>query len=245
MIDAITVVTTLGEPQWQAYAQRSMPSWFDYMPSNTEFHLHTDLGFRPMNHISIRYFDDSRDKQDFIARNTVLNRRAPEHFHPVGKRWNIYHHKVFAQYQSYQACRTRWMMFLDADVAMLKPFTVVVLKEWLTGKFCGYIGRDPLLTETGLLAYDLAADDPSSFFTPLIELYTQDLLFDLGSWDDCGAFDHVRTTCGLEFENLSGRYAQFVDPIAVGKVGEYFDHWISGKSKRQGFSKHRKFRGRI
>lgn len=245
MTDSITVVTTLGEPQWRAYAQRSMPSWFDYMPAGTQFHLHTDRAFRPLPAANTRYFDDSQAKQDFITRNDALGRLAPDHFHPVGKRWNCYHHKVFAQHASYQCCDTRWMIFLDADVAMLKPFSVPVLKQWLSGKFCGYIGRDPLLTETGFLAYDLATYDTDRFFQPFIELYTQDRLFDLDSWDDCGAFDHVRMTCGLSFENLSGEHAQFVDPIAVGKVGEYFDHWISGKSKRQGFSKHRKFRGRV
>lgn len=245
MIDAITVVTTLGEPQWQAYANRSMPSWFEHMPADTEFHLHTDRGFRPLTQVNIRYFDDTPQKQHFVLRNLAADRRAPDHFHPVGKRWNIYHHKIFAQYESYRACGTRWMLFLDADVAMLQQFSVAVLRDWLAGRFCGYMGRDPLLTETGLLAYDLAADHTDKFFVPLIKLYTEDGLFALHSWDDCGAFDHVRETCGLAFENLSGQHAHFIDPIAVGKVGEYFDHWISGKSKRQGFSKHRKFRGRV
>ena len=49
----------------------------------------------------------------------------------------------------------------------------------------------------------------------------------------------------LTFKNLSGRYSSFIDPIAVGEIGEYFDHWISKKSKQIGFSKHRKFRGKV
>ena len=245
MNDALTVVTTFGEPQWEAYASRSMSTWSSNLPWDTRFHFHTDSGFQPVEHDTVTYFQDTQAKKDFIARNDAIGRRAPDHFHPVGKRWNGYHHKVFAQYDSWRRCDTRWMIFLDADVAMLKPFDQTVLAQWLDRKFCGYIGRDPLLTETGFLAYDLACPDSNRFFESFVALYTNDLLFELSSWDDCGAFDHVRETCGLTFENLSGRFAQFVDPIAVGKVGEYFDHWISGKSKRQGFSKHRKFRGRV
>jgi len=245
MNDRLTVVTTFGPPQWEAYAERSIPSWFRHLPHDTIFHFHTDQSFAPVQDGRVTYFGDTDDKRDFIQRNDAIGRRAPDHFHPVGKRWNGYHHKVFAQYESWKICTTRWMLFLDADVAVLRDFSTDVLANWLAGRFCGYIGRDPLLTETGFLAYDLACADSDRFFQPFVELYTRDLLFELDSWDDCGAFDHVRKTCGLPFENLSGQYATFVDPIAVGKVGAYFDHWISGKSKRQGFSKHRKFRGRI
>ena len=33
-----------------------------------------------------------------------------------------------------------------------------------------------------------------------------------------------------------------LDPIAMGPLGEYFDHWISKTSKKQGTSKFRQFR---
>ena len=170
MNDALTVVTTFGEPQWEAYASRSMSTWSTNLPPDTRFHFHTDSGFQPVEHDTVTYFQDTQAKKDFIARNDAIGRRAPDHFHPVGKRWNGYHHKVFAQYESWRRCDTRWMIFLDADVAMLKPFDQTVLAQWLDRKFCGYIGRDPLLTETGFLAYDLACPDSNRFFESFVAM---------------------------------------------------------------------------
>jgi hypothetical protein len=44
---------------------------------------------------------------------------------------------------------------------------------------------------------------------------------------------------------MSTNYEGFVDPISVGPLGEYFDHWMGKLSKVRGYSKHRKFRGKV
>lgn len=241
--NSLTVVSTFTKNLWEEYGNRSIPTWFRYFDSNIEFHFHTE--FEPVIDQRVTYFLDSKEKLDFLERNTLMGRQGTKDMHPVGRKWDTYCHKVYAQYQSFKAANTRYLLFLDADVAALKLFSGEIAANWLDNHFCGYIGRDTLLTETGFILYDIQDPGAENFFENFINLYNKDQLFELESWCDCGAFDHIRLQSTLSFKNLSGKYSSFIDPIAVGEVGEYFDHWISKKSKRVGSSKHRKFRGKI
>jgi hypothetical protein len=241
--NSLTVVSTFTESLWNEYGNRSIPTWFRYFESYIKFHFHTE--FKPINDQRVTYFLDTKEKLNFLERNIQINRIGTKDMHPVGRKWDTYCHKVYAQYESFKTADTRYLLFLDADVAALKPFTIDIATDLLQNYFCGFIGRDTLLTETGFILYDLEYEGSNNFFEDFIDLYNKDQLFNLESWCDCGAFDHIRLNSSLPFKNLSGRYSSFIDPIAVGDIGEYFDHWISKKSKRKGFSKHRKFRGKL
>jgi hypothetical protein len=241
--NSLTIVSTFTKDLWEEYGNRSIPTWFQYFDSTVKFHLHTE--FKPIIDQRITYFLDTKEKLDFLKRNTRINRQGTKDMHPVGRKWDTYCHKVYAQYESFKKSDTRYLLFLDADVAALKSFNGNIAADLLDNHFCGFIGRDSLLTETGFILYDLHYPGSSQFFESFIDLYNKDQLFNLTSWCDCGAFDHIRTNSPLLFKNLSGQYSHFIDPIAVGEIGEYFDHWISKKSKRKGFSKHRKFRNKV
>ena len=241
--NSLTVVSTFTEELWEQYGNRSIPSWFRYFDPTVKFHFHTE--FKPIIDQKITYFLDTKEKLDFLERNTRINRHGTKDMHPVSRKWNTYCHKVYAQCESAKVADTRYLLFLDADVAALKPVDSSVVATLLDNHFCGFIGRDTFLTETGFILYDLHKPGTTDFFESFINLYNKDQLFDLASWCDCGAFDHIRENSPLSFKNLSGQYSSFIDPIAVGEIGEYFDHWISKKSKRNGFSKHRKFRGKL
>ena len=241
--NSLTVVSTFSKDLWEQYGNRSIPTWFQHFDSNVKFHFHTE--FEPIVDQRITYFLDTREKLNFLERNNAIGRSGTKDMHSVGRKWNTYCHKVYAQYESFKNASTRFLLFLDADVAALKPFNGTIAADLLDKHFCGFIGRDMLLTETGFILYDLHNPGTSIFFESFIDLYNKDQLFNLESWCDCGAFDHIRKNSPLTFKNLSGRYSSFIDPIAVGEIGEYFDHWISKKSKQIGFSKHRKFRGKV
>lgn len=240
----LTIVTTFTEELWNSYACRSIPSWFNFLQGFVNFHFHTD-NFLPLQNKNIRCFADSDAKKNFLKRNHDLNRNPPKDIPGVGRRWWQYCHKVFAQYESSLEVENGYMIFLDADVAVLEKFSSNEVENFLNGKFCGYVGRDTLLTETGLIIYDLDHPGSREFLYDFYNLYNNDKLFDLHSWCDCSAFDYARKNSKLPFINLSGEYSKYVDPISVGPLGRYFDHWMGKLSKRRGYSKHRKMRGRV
>ena len=90
---------------------------------------------------------------------------------------------------------------------------------------------------------------PNKAYTELCVLFDVvgrgEQLFDFIQWDDCYIFDHLRSQSELNFVSMSGDYDFFIDPISVGPLGEYFDHWLGKLSKLRGYSKHRKFRGKL
>jgi hypothetical protein len=241
----LTVVTTFSKDNWQAYASRSIATWIQYFDSTVKFQFHCD--WEPIADARITYIKSSVSKENFLARNHAANRQylARRSSQGYTTRWDVYCHKVFAQCETAQSSDTELMLFLDADVACLCPITTQLLIELIGDSFCGYVGRDSPGTETGFILYNLTRDPRREFFKKFMGIYTTDQLFQFDQWDDCYIFDHCRVNSNLTFQNLSGSYSYFLDPIAVGPLGEFFDHWLSKKSKRQGFSKFRKFRGKI
>jgi hypothetical protein len=239
---SITVITTFSEKNWISYANRSIPTWLKFFDANTKFHFHCDRKY--IDDPRITYFFSSPEKENFINRNVDKVHPMPDAPGYI-TRWDIYSHKVFAQYDSSKIADTDILLFLDADVACMSKFTEEDALRFLENNFCGYVGRDQPCTETGFILYNRTKDPDNSFLSEFVGQYTSDALFKLPEWDDCHIFDRCRIASNLSFKNLSGKYSSFLDPIAVGPLGEYFDHWISKKSKRTGFSKHRKFRGKV
>jgi len=241
----ITVVTTFSKENWDAYASRSIATWFKYFDSSINFQFHCD--WKPIDNPRITYIDSSLEKENFLSRNYAIDRKYTKSRHSQGytTRWDVYCHKVFAQCETALTVDTDLLLFLDADVACLSKITPELLYSLVGDNFCGFVGRDSPGTETGFILYNLNKDPEKTFFKKFLNIYTSDEIFELDQWDDCFVFDICRTTSNLNFKNLSGKYTNFLDPIAVGHLGEFFDHWISKKSKRQGSSKFRKFRGKI
>lgn len=244
MIKSITIITTFNQKLWEEYASKSISTWLEYFDNNINFHFYTE-GFEPIKNHRITYFPDSEKKLEFIRRNQSLSRIPNKNIPSPGRKWQAYCHKVFAQCESSSLLQDKYMMFVDADVALLNKFSLKEFETFLENNFCGYVGREDLLTETGLILYDLSQKGSLDFFKDLERVYTEDKLFELDSWCDCSAFDYTRSNSKLSFKNLSGRYEKFLDPISVSDLGNYFDHWMGKLSKKRGYSKHRKFRGKV
>lgn len=238
MNNSITIVTTFNEALWEKYANRSIPTWFTYFDKTVEFHFYTD-GFEPITDKRIRYFKDSNAKKNFTEKY------QDKPITGTHNNWRAYCHKVFSQIESSRISNNKVMIFLDADVAMLEPFNFEKAVDFLKNNPCGCLLRDNFNTETGIILYDLESSQTATFFNELENLYLSGDLFSLPGWDDCVAFDTCRKKINLSVSNLSGEYSWFIDPIAIGPLGKYFDHWISKVSKLRGYSKHRKFRKRL
>lgn len=239
---SITVVTTFSKDNWDQYASRSIPTWFNHFGPDVKFHFYCD--WEPINDSRITYIKYSEEKESFLERNYKLNRTHFAKGHH-GK-WDRYCHKVFAQCETASTVKSDLLLFLDADVACMKSFTEKDAYHFLNGNFCGYIGRNDIGSETGFILYNLTLDPSRIFFNNFLNYYRLDTIFDLFHWDDCHVFDACRTANTTHsFINLSGKYCSFIDPISVGPVGEYFDHWMSKSGKARGSSKYRELRGTI
>lgn len=238
----LTIVSTFSEENWHNYANRSIPTWIENFNNDVQFHFHCN--FKPIVDLRIQYFNDSENKNIFLKRNHSLQRQhKSKGYH--GK-WDRYCHKVFAQCESAFIANTDFLLFLDADVACLNKFTSEIAQQLLNNSFCGHVWRDQLGTETGFILYDLRKDPNKIFFKRFLNFYESDSIFNLKHWDDCYVFDECRNASNeYEFKNLSGKYSSFIDPISVGPLGEYFDHWMSKSGKSRGTSKYREFRGKL
>lgn len=238
---SLTVVTTFSQDNWDLYASRSIPTWLSRFPKDTKFHFHTN--FQPLADPRIRYISHSKNKQDFLDRNHGREYTRKGKVKSYMTQWYKFCHKVYAQIDSSRICDTRYMLFLDADVAVIDAVPMGLPQQLLSGNFCGYIGRVSPSTETGFILYDVTQS--GRWFDDLSAYYDQDRVFDLDHWDDCTVFDHCRAHSDRTFINLSGRYEQYLDPIALGPLGQWFDHWLSKSSKLKGQSKFRKHRGKL
>ncbi len=238
------VVSTLSEENYNIYASRTIPTWLNFFPLETEFHIHCDFDM-PIQDPRIKYFKSSDQKISFLNRNNNLNRSLPLQTKGYATRWDTYCHKVFAQCETALMSNEGIMIFIDADVALLKNIDEATIREFLKDSFCSFVARESQGTETGLIFYNLDLDQEKSFFNELLNIYILDKIFEFPQWDDCFVFDQVRQQSTLEFSSMSRGYEKFIDPISVGPLGEYFDHWIGKLSKVRGYSKHRKFIGRI
>jgi hypothetical protein len=239
---SLTIVTTFSKDNWDQYANRSIPTWFKYLGNDVKFHFHCD--WEPIDDPRITYTKLSLNKEDFLKRNYKAKRThfAKGH-HGL---WDRYCHKVFAQCETALEVNTDLLLFLDADVACMSTFTKDDAYRLLNGNFCGYIGRDEIGSETGFILYNLNLDPDRTFFNNFLNYYKLDKIFDLFHWDDCYVFDTCRKeNTSHSFINLSGKYYSFIDPISVGPLGEYFDHWMSKSGKARGRSKYREMRGTI
>lgn len=241
MTDGISIITTLTSDIWESYANRSIPSWFDIFPSDTKFFF--NCNFQPMADQRITYIDDNNEKIKFIATNREKNRINKYPGPSVTKRWETYCHKVFAQYDAAMLCKTKYLIFLDADIKALKPFSIKEVSFLIGDSIGGCMMRDEVPTESSLIIYNMQHPKIFGFFEVFRNFYIDETVFDMVQWDDSYVFDQARKN--FNFKSLSGKYSKFLDPIALGPMGEYFDHWMSKSSKRNGFSKFRKLRGKI
>jgi hypothetical protein len=237
------VVSTLSEENYNNYANKTIPTWLKFFPEDTKFIIHCDFDLL-LEDERVIYVSSSDQKIEFIERNKNIVRDVVP-MKGYTARWDTYCHKVFAQCETALTLDNEIMIFIDADVALLKNVDLEIISNFLKDSFCSYVGRTNEGTETGLIFYNLELDKDKNFFKNFIDIYLTDEIFNFPQWDDCYVFDKLRSQTDLNFISMSGGYEFFIDPISVGPLGEYFDHWLGKLSKLRGYSKHRKFRGKI
>ena len=105
-------------------------------------------------------------------------------------------------------------------------------------KFCCYLGRKNIYTESGFLGFN--ADHPiaSPFFEAYVKMFTTGSIFTFERWHDCIAFDAVREQAEKKNPDAFNNLGAGVDPgpglqvFINSALGKYMDHLKGGRKSR-------------
>lgn len=91
-------------------------------------------------------------------------------------------------------CRTRYMVWLDADTSMFQRVPANFIERVLDGGiFMAYLGRFGNHSEAGFLPFDLAHAGATEFFSTLNDVYESGELFKVREWHDSHIIDCCRS----------------------------------------------------
>ena len=143
---------------------------------------------------------------------------------------NRFCHKVYAQLDAFES-GFRYVVWLDGDVVVKKPFGEDFLIGLLDGEMCAFLGRKESYTETGFIVFDTQHPDFPEFKKRYREWYDKRYLFLLPYWIDCLAFDASKFE--LSQKNLTPDARGMMDVFSQSLLAEYMDH-------DKGLRKHRR-----
>jgi hypothetical protein len=130
-------------------------------------------------------------------------------------------HKVYAQLDAFES-KHRYVVWLDGDVVIKKPFGQKFIKNLLDGEMCAYLGRQQSYTETGFIAFDTHHPDFPEFKKRYRDWYDKRHIFMLPYWIDCMAFD--ASIFGLSGKNLTPEGRGMMDVFIASPLADYMDH---------------------
>ena len=140
-------------------------------------------------------------------------------------------HKVYAQLDAFESDH-RYVVWLDADVYVKKPFGEKFLKGLLDGEMVAFLGRAHSYTETGFIAFDTHHPDFPEFKERYRRWYDERHLFLLPYWIDCLAFDASKHE--LSQKNLTPDARGMMDVFSQSLLSEYMDHDKGMRKHRRG-----------
>lgn len=148
-------------------------------------------------------------------------------------------HKIFAIKKAISICKTKYLIWLDADIKTVKIIDNNFLNSLVKpNHYMSYLGREHVqkksirYSETGFMIFDLHHKSHEKFWSLIDEMYTGGQLFNLDEWTDSWVLDHVRKhlekKCKLKNVNLCDFGLKDVgneSHVFVGSIlGDYMDH---------------------
>ena len=245
-----SVIMTFPTKYWDVYGKHSVPSFDKHWPKDINAYIYLEgdqnIPYEPSERIHIMNFDDhvfgalafaekykDRDIFDDKPDGDISKRQAVK-----------FSKKVYAQLAELNNPRTRYVIYLDADLITLRDIPIELLdnltKEDHYVSFPDRRGRNKY-TETGMLIWDTQHEYHKLWCFLYDAMYKEGKIFDCREWHDCFAFDTV--TFDLEKRGLIktadlGYNTHARHPLVMGPLGKYFDH-LKGGRKFTGFSKER------
>ena len=245
-----SVIMTFPTKNWDVYGKYSLPSFEKHWPKEVNAYVYVEgdqnIPFEPSDRIHILNFDNHifgalefaekyKDKDIFDDKvdGDISKRQAVK-----------FSKKVYAQLAELRNPKTRYVIYLDADLMTLQDVSLELLDNLTSGNhYVAFPDRRKRnkFTETGMLIWDTHHEQHSLWCSLYDSMYKEGKIFDCPEWHDCFAFDTV--TFDLEKRGLIkcadlgyGTHARH--PIVAGPLGKYFDH-LKGGRKWKGFSNER------
>ncbi len=125
------------------------------------------------------------------------------------------------------------VFWIDADTITHSKVPASFLDEVLPDdKFCCYLGRDWMYTESGFLGFNAAHPICQSFFTAYLQVFISGAIFTRRWWHDCAGFDAARKIVRNTeaFNDLAAHLPEGVmHPFVNSVLGSFMDHRKGGR----------------
>lgn len=245
-----TVIMTFPTKYWDVYGKHSVPSFDKHWPSDIQAYVYLEgdqsIPYQPSDRVHVLDFDKhitgsklfaERHKDKDIFDDTVGG--------DISKRQAVkFSKKVYAQLQELRTPKTRYVIYLDADLMTLQDVPIELLDNLTQGNhYVSFPDRRQRnkFTETGMMIWDTQHPAHEEWCRLYDSCYSEDKIFTFKESHDCYAFDYATfklegkgdiTTADLGY-GVNSRH-----PLVAGPLGKYFDHMKGGR-KHVGFSKER------
>lgn len=245
-----SVVMTFPTKYWDVYGKHSVPSFDKHWPSDIHAYVYLEgdqnIPYKPSDRVHIMNFDNhvfgalafaekykDKDIFDDVVGGDISKRQAVK-----------FSKKVYAQLQELNNPRTRYVIYLDADLMTLQDVPIELLDNLTKGDhYVSFPDRRQRnkFTETGMMIWDTKHISHEVWCHLYDSMYKEGKIFNCPEWHDCYAFDSA--TFHLEEKGLIttadlGYGVNSRHPLVAGPLGKYFDHMKGGR-KFTGFSKER------
>jgi len=240
------IVTTLSQKYWKRTGQYTVAEWKSKMPPSVKLWIHDTPTEIPISY-DISLDCKGKDKWIRSAETVAKQKTQPPGYY---KEWNKLCHKSFAQWECYEYDPQGIMIWMDADMKFRKRLDESVFENLLGDKFCAYLGRNRVDTqsdvyktefgqynilspETGVIIYNCDHSIAKDFFSKMKDTYLSMDVFNLYDWSDTGVFwDTVQSFDNTHFVDLAENYPPTPFPLIVTPLDEYLEHWMGTKNKK-------------
>ncbi len=245
-----SVIMTFPTKNWDVYGKYSLPSFEKYWPKDVHAYVYVEgdqnIPFEPSERVHILNFDNhifgalefsEKYKDKDIFDDTVDG--------DISKRQAVkFSKKVYAQLAELKNPKTRYVIYLDADLMTLQDVPVELLDNLTNGNhYVAFPDRRKRnkFTETGMLIWDTQHECHDLWCSLYDSMYKEGKIFDCPEWHDCYAFDVP--TLDLEKKGMItcadlGYGSHSRHPLVNRPLGKYFDH-LKGGRKFKGYSSER------
>ena len=245
-----SVVMTFPTKYWDVYGSHSVPSFDKYWPKDINAYVYVEgeqnLPYKPSERVHLLNFDehitgDKEFAEKYKDKDIFDDRVGGD----ISKRQAVkFSKKVFAQLEQLKNPTTRYVIYLDADLATLKEVPLELLSNLTQGnQYVSFPDRRARnkFTETGMMIWDTEHVFHKLWCKMYENMYKCGEIFECPEWHDCYAFDvptfKLEKAGNIKCADL-GYGVNSRHPLVAGPLGKYFDHMKGGR-KFTGFSKER------